>query len=88
VVAVAVPAPTAPGPDSVGVVPAALTRGPPAGLLTTSGVILGLGACATSSLVGPAALSAPYQWLAVALRTLGGCRLVYLGVRLPPPAAP
>jgi threonine/homoserine/homoserine lactone efflux protein len=82
VFAVFLPALVLPGPDFVGVARSSLTRGTRAGLATTAGVTVGLGLYATLSLVGLAALLVQYQWLAVAVRVLGGCYLVYLGVRL------
>jgi threonine/homoserine/homoserine lactone efflux protein len=82
VFAVFLPALVLPGPDCVAVVRTSLTRGRAAGLLTALGVSIGLAAYATLSLVGLAAILAHYQWLAWAVRVLGGCYLAWLGLRL------
>jgi len=77
-----IPALMLPGPDFVAVVRAALTGGSRAGLLTATGVTLGLGFYATLSLVGLAAILVEYQWLTWIVRVLGGAYLIYLGIRL------
>lgn len=77
-----IPALMLPGPDFIAVVRSAMTRGTKAGLQTTLGVSLGLGFYATISLVGLSAILVEYQWLAWLVRILGGCYLIYLGVRL------
>ncbi len=82
VFAIFIPALILPGPDFVGVVRSALTRGARAGLLTTLGVTCGLGLYATLSLVGLAAILVQYQWLTWAVRIAGGAYLIWLGVKL------
>lgn len=77
-----IPALMLPGPDFIAVVRASMTRGAGAGLLTTIGVTLGLGFYASLSLIGLSALLVEYQWLAWTVRVLGGCYLIYLGIRL------
>jgi threonine/homoserine/homoserine lactone efflux protein len=85
-----IPALLLPGPDFVGVVRSALTRGTAAGLRTALGVSVGLVMFATLSLLGLSAVLAEYQWLTWFIRVLGGAYLIYLGVmlvRAPPRAA-
>jgi threonine/homoserine/homoserine lactone efflux protein len=82
VFAIFIPALILPGPDFVGVVRAALTRGAQAGLLTTLGVSCGLGFYATLSLLGLSAVLVQYQWLTWAVRIAGGAYLIWLGVKL------
>ncbi len=82
VFAVFIPALLLPGPDFVAVVRSSLAYGTSAGLLTTTGVTIGLTTYATLSLLGLSALLVEYQWLTWAVRFLGGAYLVYLGVRL------
>ena len=77
-----IPALMLPGPDFIGVVRSAMTRGPAGGLMTTLGVTLGLGFYATLSLLGLSAVLAEYQWLTWAVRLLGGAYLAYLGIGL------
>ncbi len=77
-----IPALMLPGPDFIAIVRSAMTSGTKAGLWTTIGVSLGLGFYATISLVGLSAILVEYQWLAWLVRVLGGCYLIYLGVRL------
>jgi threonine/homoserine/homoserine lactone efflux protein len=82
VFAVFLPALILPGPDFVAVVRTALTRGTAAGILTSLGVATGLALYAALSLLGLSAILVQHQWLAWAVRALGGCYLVYLGLRL------
>jgi len=82
VFAVFIPALILPGPDFVAVVRSSMTRGTGAGLLTTAGVSLGLGLYATLSLIGLSAILIEYHWLTWLVRVLGGCYLIYLGIRL------
>jgi threonine efflux protein len=82
VFAVFIPALILPGPDFVGVVRSAVTRGTSAGLLTTLGVTIGLGMYATLSLLGLSAILIEYQWLTWAVRVLGGAYLIWLGIKL------
>ena len=77
-----IPALMLPGPDFIGVVRSAMTRGAAAGLRTTAGVSLGLGLYATLSLLGLSAVLVEYQWLTWAVRVLGGGYLAFLGIRL------
>ena len=77
-----IPALILPGPDFIAVVRSSMTRGTRAGLMTTMGVSMGLGLYATLSLVGLSAVLVEYQWLAWTVRVLGGCYLIYLGIRL------
>ncbi|WP_354075706.1 LysE family transporter [Constrictibacter sp. MBR-5] len=71
-----------PGPDFIAVVRSAMTRGSRAGLLTALGVSCGLALYATLSLLGLSVVLAQYQWLAWAVRIVGGAYLIYLGIRL------
>src|SRR5690606_33206012 len=82
VFAIFIPALVLPGPDFVAVVRSSMTRGTLAGLKTTVGVSVGLGLYATLSLLGLSAILVEFQWLAWAIRVLGGCYLIYLGIRL------
>ena len=82
VFAVFIPALILPGPDFVAVVRSSMTRGTAAGLFTTLGVSAGLGMYATLSMLGLSAILSEFQWLAWAVRVLGGAYLIYLGVRL------
>ncbi|MEM6666946.1 MAG: LysE family transporter [Pseudomonadota bacterium] len=82
VFAIFIPALMLPGPDFVGVVRSATTRGLRAGLWTTAGVMLGLGFYSSLSLIGLSAVLLEYQWLAWAVRLLGGAYLCWLGIRL------
>lgn len=82
VFAIFIPALMLPGPDFIAVVRSSMARGTSAGLLTTVGVSIGLGFYATLSLLGLSAILVEYQWLGWAVRVLGGCYLVYLGVRI------
>ncbi len=82
VFAVFIPALVLPGPDFVAVVRSSMTRGTRAGLLTTLGVTTGLCLYATLSLLGLSALLVEFQWLTWLVRILGGCYLIYLGIRL------
>jgi threonine/homoserine/homoserine lactone efflux protein len=77
-----IPALILPGPDFIGVVRSAMTRGSAGGLKTTAGVTLGLGLYATLSLLGLSAVLVQYQWLTWVVRVLGGAYLIYLGIRL------
>jgi RhtB (resistance to homoserine/threonine) family protein len=82
VFAVFIPALILPGPDFVAVVRSSMTRGTRAGLLTTLGVSLGLCMYATLSLLGLSAILVEYQWLTWTVRVLGGCYLIFLGIKL------
>ncbi|MDP3161623.1 MAG: LysE family translocator [Reyranella sp.] len=82
VFAIFIPALILPGPDFVAVVRSSMTHGTRAGLLTTLGVSLGLCLYATLSLLGLSAILVKYQWLAWAVRLLGGAYLIYLGIKL------
>ncbi len=82
VFAIFIPALMLPGPDFVAVVRSSMTKGASAGLLTTLGVSIGLGLYASLSLLGLSAILVEYQWLAWSVRVLGGCYLIYLGIRL------
>lgn len=77
-----IPALLLPGPDFVAVVRSSMIRGTSGGLKTTLGVSLGLGFYAALSLLGLSAILVEYQWLAWSVRILGGCYLIYLGLRL------
>ncbi len=82
VFAIFIPALMLPGPDFVAVVRSSMTRGAKAGLKTTLGVSVGLGLYATLSLLGLSTLLVEYQWLTWTVRVLGGCYLIYLGIKL------
>ena len=82
VFAIFIPALILPGPDFVAVVRSSMTRGTTAGLLTTVGVSIGLGVYATLGLLGLSAIMIKFEWLAVAIRIVGGAYLIYLGIRL------
>jgi len=82
VFAVFIPALILPGPDFVAVVRSSMTHGTRAGLLTTLGVSLGLCLYATLSLLGLSAILVKYQWLTWTVRVLGGCYLIFLGIKL------
>ncbi|MEP0521326.1 MAG: LysE family translocator [Hyphomicrobiales bacterium] len=82
VFAIFIPALILPGPDFVAVVRSSVSGGKKSGLLTSAGVSLGLAFYATLSLLGLSAILIQYQWLAWAVRVLGGCYLVYLGIKL------
>ena len=82
VFAIFIPALILPGPDFVAVVRSSMTQGKRAGLLTTLGVSCGLLLYATLSIVGLSAILVKYEWLAWAVRILGGGYLVFLGSKL------
>ncbi|MFK8035908.1 MAG: LysE family translocator [Hyphomicrobiales bacterium] len=82
VFAIFIPALILPGPDFVAVVRSSIAGGTRAGLLTALGVSMGLAFYATLSLLGLSAILVQYQWLAWAVRILGGCYLIYLGCTL------
>lgn len=82
VFAIFIPALMLPGPDFVAVVRSSITGGTRAGFLTALGVSMGLAFYATLSLLGLSAILVQYQWLAWAVRILGGCYLIYLGYTL------
>lgn len=82
VFAIFIPALLLPGPDFIAVVRSSMARGTAAGLQTTAGVTLGLGMYSGLSLLGLSAVLVEYQWLAWAVRVLGGLYLGYLGMRL------
>ena len=82
VFAIFIPALILPGPDFVAVVRSSVTRGTPAGLLTTVGVSTGLGLYASLSLLGLSSILVEYQWLAWLVRVLGAGYLIYLGIGL------
>lgn len=82
VFAIFIPALILPGPDFVAVVRSSMTRGAAAGMKTSIGVAAGLGLYAALSLLGLSAILVEYQWLAWTVRVLGGCYLVWLGIRL------
>ena len=82
VFAIFIPALMLPGPDFVAVVRSSMTGGTASGIKTTAGVSLGLGMYATLSLLGLSAVLTEFHWLAWAVRVVGGCYLIYLGVRL------
>lgn len=77
-----IPALLLPGPDFVAVVRSSMTRGTARGLMTALGVSIGLSLYAALSLVGLSAVLVRFEWLAWAVRLLGGCYLIFLGVRL------
>ena len=77
-----IPALLLPGPDFIAVVRSSMTRGPTSGLMTTLGVSIGLAAYASLSLIGLSAILIRFEWLAWMVRILGGCYLIYLGIRL------
>ena len=82
VFAIFIPALMLPGPDFVAVVRSSMKHGSWSGMMTSLGVSCGLGLYATLSLLGLSAILVEYQWLAWAVRVLGGCYLIYLGIRL------
>ena len=82
VFAVFIPALILPGPDFVAVVRSSMTHGTRAGLLTTLGVSIGLCLYASLSLLGLSAILVKYQWLTWTVRVLGGCYLIFLGIKL------
>lgn len=82
VFAIFIPALMLPGPDFVAVVRSSMKHGAWSGIMTSLGVSCGLGLYATLSLLGLSAILVEYQWLAWAVRVLGGCYLIYLGIRL------
>lgn len=82
VFAIFIPALMLPGPDFVAVVRSSMTGGAASGIKTTAGVSLGLGMYATLSLLGLSAVLTEFHWLAWAIRVVGGCYLIYLGMRL------
>ncbi|MGF1474708.1 MAG: LysE family translocator [Geminicoccaceae bacterium] len=82
VFAIFLPALVLPGPDFVAVVRSSMARGTRSGLLTATGVSIGLSFYATLSLLGLSAILVEYQWLTWAVRVLGGGYLIYLGARL------
>src|SRR4030081_3304809 len=82
VFAVFIPALILPGPDFVAVVRSSMTRGTRAGLLTPLGVSMGLCLYATLSLLGLSAILVKSQWLTWTVRGLGGCYLIFLGIKL------
>lgn len=82
VFAIFIPALMLPGPDFIAVVRSSMIRGTTAGLLTTLGVSVCLGLYATLSMLGLSSILLEYQWLAWTVRVLGGCYLIYLGLRL------
>jgi threonine/homoserine/homoserine lactone efflux protein len=82
VFAIFIPALMLPGPDFAAVVRSSMVHGALSGLMTSLGVSFGLGLYATLSLLGLSAILVEYQWLAWAIRVLGGCYLVCLGLRL------
>lgn len=82
VFAIFIPALILPGPDFVAVVRSSVSGGTKSGLFTSLGVSLGLAFYAMLSLLGLSAILIQYQWLAWIVRVLGGCYLVYLGIRL------
>ncbi|HVY17295.1 MAG TPA: LysE family translocator [Rhodopila sp.] len=77
-----IPALLLPGPDFIGVVRSAMTRGALGGLKTTAGVTLGQGVYATLSILGLSTVMLHYEWLTWVVRVAGGAYLIYLGVRL------
>ncbi|MDO5103314.1 MAG: LysE family transporter [Lautropia sp.] len=70
-----------PGPDFVYVSQQTLSRGRAAGLLCSLGVALGLGVHIAYSVLGLAVVIAQAAWLLTAIKIIGGCYLVYLGVQ-------
>ena len=82
VFAIFIPALILPGPDFVAVVRTAMVRGASAGVCCALGVACGLATYASLSLLGLSAVLLQYQWLAWAVRVLGGCYLIYLGLSL------
>lgn len=82
VFAIFIPALILPGPDFVAVVRSSVSGGMRAGILTTSGISLGLAFYATLSLLGLSTILIQYQWVAWTVRVLGGCYLIYLGIKL------
>ncbi len=82
VFAIYLPALLLPGPDFLAVARSSLAGGPRHGLLTATGVALGLGLYATLSLLGLSAILTEFEWLAWAVRIAGGSYLVWLGIRL------
>jgi len=82
VFAIFIPALLLPGPDFVAVVRSSVMSGPARGLMTALGVSIGLSLYAALSLIGLSAILLRFEWLAWAVRILGGCYLVGLGIRL------
>lgn len=70
-----------PGPDFVYVSQQTLSRGRAAGLLCSLGVALGLGVHIAYSVLGLAVVIAQAAWLLTAIKIIGGCYLVYLGIQ-------
>lgn len=70
-----------PGPDFIYVSQQTLSRGRAAGLTCSLGVALGLGVHIGYSVLGLAVVIASAAWLLTAIKIIGGCYLVYLGIQ-------
>jgi RhtB (resistance to homoserine/threonine) family protein len=71
-----------PGPDFVFVSSQALSRGRGAGLLGAAGITFGITLYVALSVWGLAALFDRFLWLAMVVKLMGGCYLVYIGYSL------
>lgn len=70
-----------PGPDFVLVSQQALSRGKKAALLTSAGIALGLSIHIIYSIAGLATIIAHSEELLWGIKLLGGCYLIYLGIK-------
>lgn len=70
-----------PGPDFVLISKQALTKGRRVGLWCSLGITLGLGVHVVYSVLGLATVVAHSQWLLTAIKIIGGCYLLYLGLQ-------
>jgi len=79
-----------PGPDMILLLETGLLRGRGQALAVAAGLAIARAAHVTLAALGLAALFKTHPWAFDAARTVGGCYLVWLGVRLlrAPPAAP
>lgn len=71
-----------PGQDMLLVMSSSLTQGTAAGVVTAAGVSVGLLGHTLLATLGLGALLRASDWLYVALKLVGGCYLLYLGIAL------
>lgn len=72
---------TIPGPNFIVVTQGSMTRSRKTGILLALGVSTGAGAWASASLLGLSALFKYAGWTYDAIKVVGGCYLVYMGLK-------
>jgi threonine/homoserine/homoserine lactone efflux protein len=72
---------TIPGPNFLVVIQGSMTQSRKTGILIALGVSIGAGAWAIASLLGLSALFKYAGWMYSTIKVIGGCYLVYIGIK-------